>query len=268
MRIHQIYVDNNLRNYNYLLACENTRQAIAIDPLDHKRINNLALEHNYTITKIVNTHDHHDHIEGNLPLLENWDAEVLAHHQASHIPGFTTGVFPGDNINFGDQNLVALDTPGHTLAHICLLFTDDQANPEQAPAFFSGDTLFNAGAGNCHNGGDVNLLYETFVNQIYNLDDGTRLYPGHDYLINNCQFTLDREPDNVAAKLLLEQLKPHDPNNPHITTLGEEKTINSFLRLNSKTIQQKLQQELALNPEIDNIEKAVFVALRRKRNQW
>ena len=50
-----------------------------------------------------------------------------------------------------------MDTPGHTMCHICLRSHTDQ------PALFSGDTLFNAGAGNCHNGGDPGELYTTFV---------------------------------------------------------------------------------------------------------
>ena len=61
--------------------------------------------------------------------------------------------------------LEALDTPGHTRSHVCLLAHGD------APALFCGDTLFNAGAGNCHNGGDPGLLYETFVNQLAKLPE-------------------------------------------------------------------------------------------------
>ena len=49
------------------------------------------------------------------------------------------------------------------------------------PALFCGDTLFNAGAGNCHNGGHPNELYQTFVSQLAKLPDRTLVYPGHDY---------------------------------------------------------------------------------------
>ena len=67
------------------------------------------------------------------------------------------------------------------------------------PALFSGDTLFNAGAGNCHNGGNAEDLYTTFAEQLSRLPDITRIYPGHDYIENNLKFTLAREPDNSAA---------------------------------------------------------------------
>ena len=80
------------------------------------------------------------------------------------------------------------------MSHICLLSRTDQ------PALFSGDTLFNAGAGNCHNGGHPEELFETFETQLETLGDNTRIYPGHDYLLNNLGFTLDREPDNEKAR--------------------------------------------------------------------
>ena len=76
------------------------------------------------------------------------------------------------------------------MTHICLFAHAD------TPALFSGDTLFNAGAGNCQGGGDPDALYTTFATQLAKLPDATRLYAGHDYLQNNLGFTLDREPGN------------------------------------------------------------------------
>ena len=64
------------------------------------------------------------------------------------------------------------------LCHICL-----RSHTEQ-PALFSGDTLFNAGAGNCHNGGNVEALYTSFAEQISRLPDDTQVYAGHDYIEN------------------------------------------------------------------------------------
>src|SRR6185436_6647729 len=108
--------------------------------------------------------------------------------------GVDRGLRAGDVIRVGKTvELECLDTPGHTMSHVCLLAHGDK------PAIFSGDTLFNAGAGNCHNGGHPAELYATFANQLSRLNDATRVYPGHDYLVNNLRFTLDREPDNAEA---------------------------------------------------------------------
>ena len=100
------------------------------------------------------------------------------------IGGVDRGLARGDVIKVGRTvELEVLDTPGHTRSHVCLLAHGD------APALFCGDTLFNAGAGNCHNGGDPGLLYETFVNQLARLPDTTRVFPGHEYMARNLAFT-------------------------------------------------------------------------------
>ena len=134
------------------------------------------------------------------------------------------------------------DTRAHA---VCLLAHGD------APALFCGDTLFNAGAGNCHNGGDPGLLYETFVNQLANLPDGTRVYPGHEYMARNLAFTLDREPGNAEAAHALASARAHDPAHAHITTMGEEKRVNAFLRLQNPEIVATLREKFprsARNP--------------------
>ena len=74
------------------------------------------------------------------------------------------------------------------------------------PALFCGDTLFNAGAGNCHNGGHPAELYKTFDEQLARLPSSTLIYPGHDYVENNLRFTLDCEPDNKKAREMLDKL--------------------------------------------------------------
>ena len=154
-----------------------------------------------------------------------------------------------------------LDTPGHTRSHVCLLAHDD------SPALFCGDTLFNAGAGNCPNGGDPGLLYETFVNQLARLPDATRVYPGHEYMARNLAFTLDREPGNRDAAEALEAVKDVDPAAVRVTTLGEEKRMNAFLRLQNPEIISRLRQRF---PEIGEKPDArqVFVKLRDLRNSW
>jgi hydroxyacylglutathione hydrolase len=59
--------------------------------------------------------------------------------------------------------------------------------------------LFNAGAGNCHNGGNVQALYRTFSEQLNRLPANTRIYPGHDYIENNLRFTLNSNSSNAEC---------------------------------------------------------------------
>ena len=263
MLIERIWSGNDYRNFHYLVACPDSGEALAVDPLEWRLCQHAAERRGWTITQILNTHEHRDHTGGNAGLVAATHARVLAHEAAAaRIGGVDRALKAGDVIRIGRRvELECLDTPGHTLAHICLF-----AHTEQ-PALFSGDTLFNAGAGNCHSSGRPDLLYETFVRQLARLPGQTRLYPGHEYLARNLEFTLDREPDNRAAAGLLTRCRNEDPAAAPVTTLAEEKEINTFFRLSSPVLIARLREafpELAEHPDA----KTVFLKLRELRNRW
>ena len=263
MIVKQIWTDNAWRNFNYLIVCPDTGEALAIDPLDHRKCLALARSEGWSITQVLNTHEHGDHIGGNKHVVAATGARILGHYNARNkIPDLDIGLRAGDIVRVGHSvELEVLDTPGHTMSHVCLLSRTDQ------PALFCGDTLFNAGAGNCHNGGHPNELYQTFVRQLVTLDDSTLIYPGHDYLENNLRFTLDREPGNDKAMSLLEQNPNADPNHPLVTTIGQEKEINTFFRLENPEVIEQLRLKF---PEIGDKpdSKTVFLKLRELRNSW
>jgi len=263
MIIERIWTGNSYRNFNYLIACPDTGEALAIDPLDHVKCLAAAKARGWEITQILNTHEHGDHTGGNAAMVAATGARVIAHHRAgARIPGVDRGVAAGDVIKVGKRvELECMDTPGHTMCHICLRSRSDMK------ALFSGDTLFNAGAGNCHHGGHPEELYATFVGQLAKLPQDTRIYPGHDYIENNLKFTLNREPDNAAARALLPKVAGHDPATSLVTTLGEEKQVNTFFRLTSPSMIARLREsfpDLAEQPDA----KTVFLKLRELRNKW
>ena len=263
MIVEQVWVGNAFRNFNYLIACPETGEALAIDPLDFGKCLAVAKNYGWSITQILNTHEHGDHTGGNKGMVAATGARIIAHANAKNrILNIDRGVGAGDLINVGKTvEFECLDTPGHTMSHICLLSHTDQ------PALFSGDTLFNAGAGNCHNGGHPQELYETFSSQLDQLGDDTLLYPGHDYLVNNLEFTLDREPGNTDAKQMLTDYRDQDPENALVTTLAMERKMNTFFRLDNPEVVGKLIQdfpELGAAPTPQD----VFLKLRELRNSW
>jgi hydroxyacylglutathione hydrolase len=259
----RIWAANELRNYHYLVACGESGEALAIDPLDWRACLQRAKAHNWTITQIVNTHEHLDHTAGNAGLVQATGAKVLAHARAAaRIGGVDRGLAAGDVIRVGRSvELECLDTPGHTLSHVCLL-----AHAE-GPALFSGDTLFNAGVGNCRGGGDPERLYETCSQQLARLPHSTRIYPGHDYLLNNLRFTRHVEAGNQAAADWLQRSEKVRPEDQPVLTLGQELTFNSFFRLTEPGLIETLRERVPALPARPS-PREVFLALRELRNSW
>ncbi len=264
MIVEQIWTGNAYRNFNYLIVCPETGEALAVDPLDYEKCLARAKQNGWEITQILNTHEHGDHTGGNAPMIEATGARLLAHAGAGgRIKGIDVGLSAGDVVKVGRTvELSVLDTPGHTMSHVCLLSRTD------TPALICGDTLFNAGAGNCKGGGHPDELYETFARQLAALPEETLIYPGHDYLTNNLGFTLDREPDNERARSLLEELgDSHDPEHPLVTNLALEKEINTFFRLTSPSVIARLREAIPGLPE-EPSPREVFLGLRELRNHW
>jgi hydroxyacylglutathione hydrolase len=263
MLIERIWSANPYRNFHYLVACPETGEALAVDPLEYQLCLDAAHAKGWQITQILNTHEHLDHTGGNAGMVAKTRAKVLAHAgAASTIGGVDRGLQKGDIIRVGRTvELECMDTPGHTMTHICLFAQTDE------PALFCGDTFFNAGAGNCHNGGNPAVLYETFAQQLARLPDSTRVFPGHEYMARNLEFTLDREPDNQEAATRVAAARHSAPAQMRVTTLGEEKHFNTFLRLQNPTVLARLCErfpDMGAHPDA----KTVFLKLRELRDKW
>ena len=112
-----------------------------------------------------------------------------------------------------------------------------------------------------------NVKVETFSGLLARLPDSTRIFPGHEYLVRNLEFTLDREPGNAAAQDLLARVRVVDPAEAPVTTLADERCINTFMRLDSATLIERLR---AAYPDLDPHPDArtVFLRLRELRNRW
>jgi hydroxyacylglutathione hydrolase len=266
MLVERVWAANQGRNFHYLIACPETREALAVDPLNAKACLSRARELGWTIRQIFNTHEHGDHTGGNTEMVAATGSPVLAHAAAAErIGGVTHGLGDGDLVRIGSSvQLRCLDTPGHTRAHLCLYA---EGSGSEAPALFSGDTLFNAGAGNCIHGGDPQLLYDSFAGCLSRLPPATRVYPGHEYLQRNLDFTLDREPSNAAARAMLQRCASLAAEAMPVTTLGEERGFNVFFRLDSPEViagLRRVRSDWSSDPD----PRQAFLALRELRNRW
>lgn len=259
MKVHQYFTGSQLRNFTYVIEGSQGHLFI-VDPWDGDESLKQATELGGLIKGIINTHEHWDHTRGNEVIVKKTSCVVYAHPRAEGKIA-EANVFPkeGERIEVDPETyLEIMDTPGHTFAHLCFLLV----HKEKPYGVFTGDTLFNAGVGNCHNGGDPEVLFETIENRFQTLAEDVRVYPGHEYLGNNLGFTLKHEPNNSAAKDWLKKYREIDwDNNPLTTTMAQEKEINTFLRLESVELRENL-------PGKPQDRKAVFLTLRELRNSW
>jgi len=259
MKIHQLYTHNELRNFNYILELDD-RSSIVIDPWDAEIINKFLVSHQLSLKAIINTHEHWDHTQGNQALVDQHRCEVWAHENGQgKIPCLSRLLSAGEVINLTEKDqLLVLDTPGHTFAHCCFIVIENGLEN----AVFTGDTLFNAGVGRCGGGGNEKVLFQTIEKQFKVLNDSIIVYPGHDYLENNLRFTLKYEPTNSTASAWLKKVADSSYRPGTIqTTIKDEKSFNTFFRLNNAEIINNLSLD---KPD----DEQVFLALRVRRDKW
>ena len=196
MNIKTLYF-NPLRVCCHIVWDEVSRQAAVIDPGcydagEFSRLQRLVEQEELSVTRILLTHGHFDHIFGLAMATREWPVPVTMHpadrFQVGFAPTFAeslgleiepyTGDFEeigeGDVIRFGDAFLTVLHTPGHTEGCVCYYNADEHL-------LFSGDTLFQGSIGRTdHPKGDYETLLKS-IDRLAQLPDETRVFPGHGY---------------------------------------------------------------------------------------
>lgn len=187
--------------YTYLLGCEETGQALLIDPViasmdrDVAEINRLGLKLAYS----VDTHIHADHITAALHLKQDIGSKIAAPAH-DRLPCADVALEEGKPFQVGSITLQPLHTPGHTDGHFAYLCGD---------RVFTGDALLIEGCGRTDfQNGDADALFRSVREKLFTLPDDTIVYPAHDYK--------DRYVSTIA------QEKKRNPR------LGCDKTLEEF----------------------------------------
>lgn len=187
--------------YTYLLGCEDTGQALLIDPVvnamerDLGELHKLGLKLAYT----VDTHIHADHITAALHLKEKTGSKIAA-PAYDRLPCTDVGIEEGLPFRLGSITLHPLHTPGHTDGHFAYRWNDRA---------FTGDALLIEGCGRTDfQNGDTDALFKSVREKLFSLPDDTLVYPAHDYQ--------DRRVSSIAQEKI---------RNPR---LGKEKTLEEF----------------------------------------
>lgn len=160
--------------YTYLLGCEESGQAVLIDPVIVTAERDLALlrELGLQLTYTLDTHIHADHITAALQLKKS-TGSMIAASGFDRLPCVDLGMEEGKPLQLGSITIHGIHTPGHTAGHFCYL-SDNR--------LFSGDTLLIEGCGRTDfQNGDAAALYASVTGKLFTLPDECLVYPGHDY---------------------------------------------------------------------------------------
>lgn len=252
IQVKKFYAFNDLRNYSYLIFDDETGSSWIIDPYEASTIIDYTRKNSLRPLAILNTHQHFDHTRGNDELVSYFGCPIKK-------------VSEGERIHLDKTyELETIDSPGHTMDH--QVFT--LKGKDKILALFSGDTLFNAGVGNCKGGGNVDVLYETVQRLLKLLPPETVLYPGHDYLERNLLFAETLEHENPAIKEELKRARSFEAQSREELTLREEMTYNPFLRLDSEEIRQTLRMPRNSVAEGEEDRRNLFRQIRELRDTW
>jgi len=241
-------------NFGYLIHDNETKATASIDAPEAAPIIAALEREGWTLTDILITHHHHDHVGGVAELKEEYNCRVVApNDKTTKIADVDLRVGHGDIIKVGNLTARVLETPGHTLDHISYVFDSEKA-------LFAADTLFSIGCGRVFEG-NYPMMWESLL-KLRALPDDFKLYCGHEYTASNVKFAMTVEPDNPALKARAEEVtRLRAASRPTIpVSLGEEKQANVFLRADEPAVAQKLHMKGA-----DAVE--VFRELRERKNK-
>lgn len=228
LRVVRWYLNNRLRNYNYLLVNDKTNTAIAIDPLDSQLYLSYLNQHQLHLEAILLTHSHGDHHAGVPELVDTFHAPVYAGFESSRF-GTDYDLVDGEQLHFNTAEVMVIATAGHIADHFSFY---TQGN------LFCGDTIFNAGVGNIHDpSADILALYQS-IERLKALPSDTLIYPSHDYVLSNLDFGLSLLPNDPELCQSKVQLSAFTSDSQPIMTLADELKHNLFMRCDTAAVKQ------------------------------
>jgi len=207
---------------NYIWTLRSGKLAAVVDPGEARPVQNYLAKEGLSLTAILATHHHPDHVGGIAELVARNKVPVFG-PKGEPIPALTHPVGQGDRADIPglDASFSVLDIPGHTRAHVAYYGLG---------SLFCGDTLFACGCGRVFEGTAAQMLDS--LSKLAALPDETKVYCGHEYTLANIRFARAVDPGNALLAAREERAQRlRDAGRPTLpSTLGEERATNPFLR--------------------------------------
>jgi hydroxyacylglutathione hydrolase len=249
-------------NDNYLWLVHDGVNAAVVDPGDAEPILAALAAHKLTLTAILLTHHHADHIGGVPQLLSHAKVPVFGPRK-ENIAATTQPLGEGERITVPGLELSfrVLDVPGHTSGHIAYV--------RETPGehwLFCGDTMFAGGCGRLFEGTPAQMTES--LGKLAALPDDTKVFCAHEYTLANLRFAFAVEPGNpqLSRRIEAESAKRASGIPTVPSSIALEKATNPFLRYREPAIVDSLIAAGKLDPGASPV--AAFAALREWKNTF
>ena len=219
-------------NYAFLAHDAVSGETAVIDVPEAGPIIDALAKTGWSLSHVLLTHHHADHVQGLSELLAKHPAKVVgARADAHRLPALDIELSEGDTILIGADTGTIFDVSGHTIGHIAFHFPDSKA-------VFTADSLMALGCGRLFEGAP-DLMWES-LRKLAALPADTIVYSGHEYTAANGNFALTIEPGNADLVARVADIKQARENNqPTVpSTLALELATNPFLRAAEPSVQK------------------------------
>lgn len=239
-------------NYGVLIHSPATGETACVDAGEAAPLLAALNERGWTLSQLWITHHHADHTAGLAQVKAATGCHVIGPAvESTPISGLDQRVGEGDVLSFAGTEVQILHTPGHTL---------DMMNyylPSEG-VLFAGDTLFTLGCGKLFEG-TAPQMWES-LGKLMALPKETVVYCSHEYTLENGEFAIQVDPDNVDLQMRLKTAaalrKDDQPTVP--SSIAEELATNPFFRASNPNIRRQLGMQNATDLD-------VFTELRKRR---
>jgi hydroxyacylglutathione hydrolase len=222
---------------NYIWLIERGSAAVVVDPGDAAPVEQALRARGLTLTDILVTHHHPDHVGGVAELAEAHGCRVLG-PAAEKIPALTVPLQPGGRVEVLGEAWAVIGVPGHTRGHIAFWSAGVET-------LLCGDTLFACGCGRLFEGTPAQMADS--LGKLAALPGPTRVYCAHEYTLSNIRFAQAVEPGNAALEARRKAAEAtrarNEPTVP--STIALERATNPFLRCDQPEVRAAAERRQA-----------------------
>ncbi|KPA20982.1 Hydroxyacylglutathione hydrolase [Shimia sp. SK013] len=242
-------------NYAFLIHDDKSGDTALVDAPEPGPILDTLSDRGWTLSHVLLTHHHWDHVDGLADVLAQHPAKVVgATADAGRLPPLDISVTEGDSVTIGGEAAQIIDVSGHTMGHIAFYFP-------ATGAVFTADSLMALGCGRLFEG-PPEVMFDSLA-KLAALPPETIVCSGHEYTESNARFAITVDPDNPALKMRIDKIRSdREKNIPTVPSLlSDELATNPFLRGHDPAVQAVVGMQGAAPTE-------VFAEIRRRKDSF